>query len=72
MGCGVAENETGGFGEDYGFGVAYALLVEADAVGREGDVGVFGDVLGVDDHAVVVHATEVEDFASDYVECAEF
>ena len=34
-------------------------------------MGVFGDVLGVDYHAVVLHATEVKDFATRHVECSE-
>lgn len=46
--------------------------MEADALGGEGDVGVLGDVLGVDDHAVAWDAAVVEDFGEEDVEGAEF
>ena len=35
----VAQDYAGGFGEDYTFGVAQALLAEAYALGREGHMG---------------------------------
>ena len=56
VGVGMAEHKAGGFGEDYSFGVAQPLFAEADALGREGDMAVFGEIFGVDDHAVVRHS----------------
>ena len=72
MGVGVAQHKTGGFGEHYSLSVAHTLLVEADALRREWHMRVFGDVLGVDDHSVVLHTAQVEHFAAGNVERAEF
>lgn len=64
-------NIEGGFGEDYAFGVADTLLAEADAVGRERDMGVFGDVFRIYYHATVLFAAEVEDLGVMNIECPE-
>ena len=71
MSVGISEHEAGGFGEHHGFGVAHTLLVKTDTFRREGHMRVFGDVLWIDDHAVVLHAAEIKHLAAGHIERAE-
>ena len=60
MGIGVAEHQAGGFGEDHSLGVALARAAQVELFDVEGDVDVLGDVVGVDDEAIVGVAALVE------------
>ena len=71
MGIGIAEHQAGGFGEDYGLGVALARAAQVELFDAEGDVDVLGDVVGVDDEAIVGVAALVEHFGVQHVERAE-
>ena len=51
VGVGMTEDDAGGLGEDYTLGVAHTLFAETDALGREGYMGVLGDVVRINHHS---------------------
>ena len=71
MALGVAQYQAGCLGDDDGVGVAHPGGAQVQALGPEGDMTVFGDILGVDYHTAVGHSALVEYLAQKYIQCAE-
>lgn len=68
---GIAEHKTAALGDDNGISVAYAGTTEVKTVGAEGDVSIFGDILGIDDKPVARTPAVVEDLGVYHVEAPE-